>query len=285
MRLPLLLAVLLGAAAAADDSVLTKYELVPTDIHDALFIDVTSGDFWTPPPTSSLKALDVPARVAVVKAFAQYAKAYTASSDFASRYSKWRTHELGEAPKKPPTYEQWVKEQKQAMSAANDQAKQQLDSLPPDQQAQVKQLQSQMDAMTASMTPEQKAQLQQMMQQMGGVAPDGSAAATGSPKNDKELYQQLVVDKYKQDQAAYQERLARCPEKPSAAVKAALQKLLAATADVNFDAKITEVSGHRIFSDDANEAKPAVWKQAFRAGKEATAAARQAAQSWVAELK
>lgn len=278
MRLPLLLTALLLAAAAPDDAALTHYDLVPTDVRDALFIDVTVGDFWTPPPSPALRALDAAGRVAAVKAFAQFAKAYTSSSDFQSRYSKWRTHELGEAPKKPPSYEEFVKTQNQLASQSAKQIQDQMKAMPPDQQEQLKQMQAQMEAMTQSMTPEQKAQMQQMLGQ-AGVAPGADA------KTDKQVYEETVIGKYKEEKAAYEEKLAKSPEKSSAAVKAALKNFLAGTADVDFDAKLVPAGAHQVFADDAKEAKPELWKRAFRAGKETTEAARQAAKSWLAELK
>jgi hypothetical protein len=292
MRLPLLLTALL-AAAPADDAALTHYDLVPSDVRDALFIDVTTGDFWVPPPTPSLRALDPAGRVAAVKIFAQFAKAYTSSSDFQTRYSKWRAHELGEAPKKPPTYEEWVKAQKQQAKAANQQLDDQMKSASPEQQEQMRQMQKQLDSMAASLTPEQRAQMQAQMQALLGKQVDLSGAGTGggetaptvNVQTDKQVYQELVVDPYKKDLAAYQEKLAKSPEKASAAVKLALKQFLANTADVNFDAKLVDAGPHQAFADANLEAKPDVWKRAFRAGKEATAAARQAAQSWVAELK
>ena len=117
MRLPLLLAALL-AAAGPDDASVAHYNLEVSDVRDALFIDVTSGDFWTPPPSPALRSLDGAGRVAAARTFVAFAKAYTTSSDFQSRYAKWRTHELGEVPQKPPPYDQYVKEQNKLAKSA-----------------------------------------------------------------------------------------------------------------------------------------------------------------------
>ncbi len=279
MRSILLLSACL-AAAAPDDAAMAKYGLAPADVRDALFINVTSGDFWTPSAPPSLIALDGAERAAAVKLLGQFAKAYVASSDFQTRYAKWRTHEFGEAPKKPPTYDEFIKSQKQQAAATQKQVKEQTKAMPPEQQEMLKQMQAQMKSAAQAMTPEQKAQIEQMM----GQAPQGEGTASDA-KLDRDVYEQTVVAKYKQDQAAYQEHLSHCPEKSTAAVKAALTHFLAATADVAFDAKVVEVSGRRVFADDALEGKPDIWKRSFRAGKEATAAARQFAQAWASELK
>jgi hypothetical protein len=102
---------------------------------------------------------------------------------------------------------------------------------------------------------------------------------------DKKLYEQTVLAQQQSEQAAYKEKQARYPEKPTALLKAALQRFLSETAEVDFAAKLVDIGGHQVFSEDRYEAKPDAWKRAFRAGREATGAAREAAQAWLAELK
>lgn len=65
-----------------------------------------------------------------------------------------------------------------------------------------------------------------------------------------------------------------------------LEDFLAFTADINFDAKLVEGKGGKLyFADPELEAKDEQWKRFFRAGKEPVAAARQFAQEWLKELK
>lgn len=61
---------------------------------------------------------------------------------------------------------------------------------------------------------------------------------------------------------------------------------LEATRRLPFDAALVEGrNGRKLFADPALEAKPHWWKFCFRAGPEATAAARAFATSWLAELR
>jgi len=63
-----------------------------------------------------------------------------------------------------------------------------------------------------------------------------------------------------------------------------LREFLTMSADVNFDAKLVTSNGAKLFADPALQGKPDAWKMCFRAGREATAAARTAAQAWLKEL-
>jgi hypothetical protein len=63
-----------------------------------------------------------------------------------------------------------------------------------------------------------------------------------------------------------------------------LEAFLAATEDVDFDAK-TQGEGIKRFVKDEYEAKAPEWKMCYRAGKETTEAIRAFARDWLAELK
>jgi hypothetical protein len=63
-----------------------------------------------------------------------------------------------------------------------------------------------------------------------------------------------------------------------------LTYFLAESKVIPFGAKLVEVNGKKRFEDKALEAKPKWWKFCFRAGPEATKAARDFATKWLAEL-
>lgn len=69
-----------------------------------------------------------------------------------------------------------------------------------------------------------------------------------------------------------------------AQLKERLAYFLAESKSIPFDAKLTETDGRRYFADAKLEAKPNWWKFCFRAGPEATNAAREFATQWLAEL-
>jgi hypothetical protein len=69
-----------------------------------------------------------------------------------------------------------------------------------------------------------------------------------------------------------------------AQLKERLTYFLAETKSIPFDAKLVEADGRRTFVDPQLEAKAKWWKFCFRAGPEATKAARDFATEWLAEL-
>jgi hypothetical protein len=64
-----------------------------------------------------------------------------------------------------------------------------------------------------------------------------------------------------------------------------LRHFLEVSANVAYDARLSDRDGKTVFADPALEAKPAEWKLCFRAGKPATDAARSFAQKWLADLQ
>lgn len=63
-----------------------------------------------------------------------------------------------------------------------------------------------------------------------------------------------------------------------------LQKFLAVSVDVDFNAQLVEIDGYMKFADEQYEKKSAEWKLCFRAGKETVDAARAFATAWLATL-
>lgn len=69
------------------------------------------------------------------------------------------------------------------------------------------------------------------------------------------------------------------------ALRKSLERFLKLSENVDFSAATTK-QGYRVtFVNPAYESKPDAWKAIFRAGKEATEAARAYARTWLAELK
>jgi hypothetical protein len=86
---------------------------------------------------------------------------------------------------------------------------------------------------------------------------------------------QADVEKWK---AAY-------PENYQLVIKARLEKFLAVTADVDYNAAVHDAYGLKKFNNVAYEKKPDEWKMAYRAGKPVVDAAREFAASWLKELR
>jgi len=72
---------------------------------------------------------------------------------------------------------------------------------------------------------------------------------------------------------------------PNVTLKHRLEQFLELSADVDFSAATTGEGSERRFVKPEDEARPKEWKMCFRAGPEATAAARAYAKEWLAELE
>jgi hypothetical protein len=71
---------------------------------------------------------------------------------------------------------------------------------------------------------------------------------------------------------------------PDVTLRKRLRSFLDATRDVDFEAETRGTGGSRRFVLPTDEARPPEWKMCFRAGPEATGAARSFAQKWLDEL-
>jgi hypothetical protein len=75
------------------------------------------------------------------------------------------------------------------------------------------------------------------------------------------------------------------PKDPNVQLKKALKHFLAVTDGVDYGAGVSLQNGRKYFSNKDFEAKPAEWKLAYRAGREASEGARGYVRAWLAVLK
>jgi hypothetical protein len=208
--------------------------------------------------TRPFLALAPAARAAVVTDAVSWAKVYANSAPFKKAWADERTQNKPEAPQSDTDAQkqQAADQQKQV-----EDMKKTIASLPPDQQ---KQMQAMVDQMMA-----QQAALQK--------DPKYQALVKQSADETKNRTQKDYADATARWQKDY-------PADPNVAIGRRLHDFLTMSADVNFDAKLVASDGRKTFVDPAFEAKPKAWKMCFRAGREATAAARAAAQAWLKEI-
>jgi hypothetical protein len=74
------------------------------------------------------------------------------------------------------------------------------------------------------------------------------------------------------------------PDDPKPLIARRLREFMQLSADVDFNATLKTQDGLSTFENPAYQAKPSQWKMCFRAGREATTAARAAVQAWLTEL-
>ena len=105
------------------------------------------------------------------------------------------------------------------------------------------------------------------------------------PAQQKEMKRAIAKSKAEQAKQNSKEREGTPSKDPKVALRKALQHFLAATDGIDYAAAITVREGRRTFTNPAFESKPAEWKMAYRAGREASEEARNYVRVWIAELK
>jgi hypothetical protein len=160
------------------------------------------------------------------------------------------------------------------------------------------------------MTPEQemqkadedgKRQLEESKKAIASLPPDQRKAVEESLKSTAELVAQMNTPEQRKMRldAIKAERAARAqedadalakwkqayPDDPKPVVARRLREFMQLSADVDFNATLVKTQdGPSTFENPAYQAKPSQWKMCFRAGREATTAARAAVQAWLTEL-
>lgn len=148
-------------------------------------------------------------------------------------------------------------------------------------------------AQRAAELAEAKKNVAEMPAEYRKAAEEGLKAAEAAAKQYdtaefRKMERDALVMERQQAAGDYKEQLEKwendLPADPKALVRKRLQEFLDATADVDFDAKLVAKNGKQRFANAAYEQKPSEWKLAYRAGREATAAARTFAEEWLGEL-
>lgn len=253
-----LLCSLVAFAGAAD--VLLLLGITPQAAKQAVDSVINSGVYNPGLPAGAFKLLPSAARAEAVAAGLAWLKAYTASAEFKQKYAEIRETHKPSAPEFPATPEEDVKKADEEQKQAAEDSKKALAALPADQRAQIEEAMKAAQAAAAQMnTPEMR------KMRLDGIK-------TERAERTKQYEQELAT--WKRDY----------PESAAPVIARRLREFLAASADVDFAAKLVAKNGKMVFENEAYEQKPGQWKMCFRAGKEATTAARTAAQSWLKEL-
>lgn len=210
----------------------------------------------------AFKAAAPSARASMVTAAFAWAKAYTESAAFKADYDKQRQ---ADAPT-PPKFKGTVDDELAAQKA--------------EQRKSLEEMKKSIEQMPANMRPQMEATVKQTEAQFAKMDSD--------PQMQKMLRQGIEMRRAS-DQKAYEDRVKahekRFPPDPRTLIARRLQEFLAVSQDVDFAAKLVAAGSKMNFADPKYEDQKSEWKLCYRAGKEATSAARQAAQAWLAALK
>ena len=249
----------LAAAAYAAD-VLSQLGIPSDSAKEAVQIVLNSGVNNPGLPAKLFKATPAAARAEMASAGIAWVKAYTASAEFAAKWAEIRETHKPPKPRFEGTPEdeidKAVAEEKREMEAS----RKAIAALPPETRKQIEETLKAVEVQRASMdTPELRKPRIESIKAM---------------RAERATQFELETATWKRDY----------PESPAPAIAKRIREFLAFSADVDFGATLVAKDGKMVFENPAYEAKSSQWKMCFRAGKEATAAARAAAQAWLREL-
>lgn len=257
--LVLLAAVILVFSQGAE--VLAQLGLTAGEARQASVEALATGSVFHEAAFAAFKAMPPAARASIVKAGLSWAKAYTAGPDFKADYARYREAQKPDPGEAVPTVEDFLKKQRQEMET---------------QAAEMRKAAAGMDAATRKTMEDA---IKQMMAQIEAMEKD--------PEQKAQIKAMLEGQKAEAE-ARREEALAewnkRTPADPKTLIRDRIREFLETSADVDFEAKLVK-KGLLFFENEDYEAKPASWKLCFRAGREAVAAARAFAESWLAELE
>jgi hypothetical protein len=248
-------ALTLGAGGLAAQTVLSRLGVSESHARE-IVMSAIEGMFGLGNTAKPFLALAPAARAAAVNDVVGWAKTYFASPAFKAEWAKEREQAKPQQDARG-TVDDELKAKNAEQQKSLDDARKMLPMLPPDAQ---KAMQEQLKQMEATM----KDPAQQKMQRDMIIAERGD--------KDKQF-----TDDMKRWGEQY-------PADHNVLIAKRLHDFLTVSADVNFDAKLKVENSAKVFVDPQYEEKPPEWKMCYRAGREATQAARTAATQWLKEI-
>jgi hypothetical protein len=202
-------------------------------------------------------------RAAIVKELGAYAKTYINSEPFRKEYEQLRESRKPVVPRAAKTIDEVRAEQKQNLEKS------------------IKEMEPMLKMDNPDVKKAAKDGLVYLQKQLAEMSDPASPIIKLLADGEKMTYE-INMTNYKESLAKWEKDM---PVNYQGLVKNRLQHFLDQTAGVDFTAELKEQNGKKRFVNPAYEAKSTEWKQAFRAGKEATEAARNFAEQWIKEIK
>ena len=213
-------------------------------------------------PSASFKLLPPSVRAELATAGVAWLKAFTRTPQFKTQYDNLRETHKPQPPHFEGTPEDELKRADDEQKLQAEESKRAIATLPEDQRRALEQtLAASAAAMAKMNTPEQR-------------------------KLRLDEIRAVRAERTKEHEQAVANWRREYPDNPAPAIARRLREFLAISADVDFGAALkTTEDGKSRFENPAYEAKSSPWKLCFRAGREATGAARQAVAAWLKELE
>jgi len=252
------LAGLIGSGVYAAD-VLSQLGITQARAEDAVGAVLNYGLANPGLPSAAFKAMSPSTRAGVATAGVAWVRSYISSAEFRKMYAQLREGRKPSPPEYKTTPEEELKAQ--APKTASD---------------------ADMQKMLATLSPEQRKEVEATMKRVAA-----QLAAMDTPEN-RNLRLDAIKSEREQRQKRYEEEVVNwqkaLPVDPKPLIIERLKAFLALSADVDFGAATTSSGGRVAFVKPEYERKPESWKLCFRAGKEATMAARAGVEAWLKTL-
>lgn len=250
-----------GPRPAEGTDVLAKLGVARVAAETHVLEALAGGTPYDEAAYKAFKALPAAARADVVRAGLAWIKAYAAGAEFQEAYRRLRESKKPAAP--------------EPRASADDQIR----KMRADMEKSIAEMKKNMAAMDAETRKQMEAVIQQLRAQM--------AQMEGSEQ--KEMMRQGTAMAADGDRKRHEEELGEWernyPADPRALIRRRIQEFLAASAGVDYAAQLRPRGDKMIFANEAYEQKAPEWKLCYRAGREATEAARSFARAWLAELE
>jgi hypothetical protein len=242
---------------AQADAVLQKLSVSQENAQNSFFDVIWDGTPYIPGGNEVFKTATPAVRVSLVRGLATTMRVYTRSDDFKTRYAEY----LDANRPRPAARTQSVAEQDAESDASITEMEANIKKMPPEMQKQMEEVVKQLKAQQAEMKKDSEFQ-----------AMRDSAVKQAQADEERQFAERLA------------QWDARHPRNPDLLIASRLKEFLALSADVNYDARLAKQGDKMRFEDPVLEAKPNEWKLCFRAGREATDAARAFAAEWLKAL-
>ena len=213
-------------------------------------------------PSASFKLLPPSVRAELATAGVAWLKAFTRTPQFKAQYDNLRETHKPQPPHFEGTPEDELKRADDEQKLQAEESKRAIATLPEEQRRALEQtLAASAAAMAKMNTPEQR-------------------------KLRLDEIRAVRAERTKEHEQAVANWQREYPDNPAPAIARRLRDFLAISADVDFGAALkTTEDGKSRFANPAYEAKSSPWKLCYRAGREATTAARAAVSGWLKELE
>ncbi|MEZ5317951.1 MAG: hypothetical protein R2752_11170 [Vicinamibacterales bacterium] len=245
-------------AAVAAQNVLQQIRLSEDGARDMAMSSITSGSVYLGAVGRTVQALPPAQRASVVTGGIAWARAFLESPAFRPAWDEFRNQRKPAPPDITGSVDDEMKAQIEKQKQDIEETKKNIATLPPEMQAEMQAVVKQMEAMITN--PD-------MLQMM-------RSSIEMRRTEEKSSYEQQL----REWQSDY-------PDDVKPLIAQRLRAFLDLSGDVNFDAAVVDRDGRKVFADPKYEAKSSDWKMCYRVGKDATMAARAAAESWLAALK